>query len=304
MLIKTLKRPGRRFAVGTALALASAIAFALNVALVPLAYDAGANVHAVNLVRPLCFALFLLLALALTGTSVRLPASTAATCLMLGVLLGIGTLLLLGAVSYISVGLTILILYTYPILIALFSHAIGADPLDPIRVGIIVGVFTGLAIALQLNPETTSWYGVALAFLSSFTFAALFMLSKRPLAIAGLRVVLLHMMIGATAVMLVIIATLATSHWPTTTLGWTALAASTVTFMAAATLVFGAIRLIGPMQTAIIDNTSPVWGILFGILLLGELITGAQMTGVALVLAGVVAFQVITFRKAGGHLPS
>ena len=40
---------------GIIAALISAMTFALNVTLVPIAYDSGANIHAVNFVRPVAF---------------------------------------------------------------------------------------------------------------------------------------------------------------------------------------------------------------------------------------------------------
>ena len=56
-----------RFWLGSAAALTSAVAFSSNVVLSKLAYDFGANLHALNLVRAVVLLVCLLLAVWLSG---------------------------------------------------------------------------------------------------------------------------------------------------------------------------------------------------------------------------------------------
>ena len=106
-------------ALGSAAALVSAMAFALNVTLVPIAYDSGANVHAVNLVRPIAFLLCMLTAVRLGGVSLHIPGADRNAAMGLGVLMCIELYALLGAIQFIPVALAILTLYLYPLIIAL-----------------------------------------------------------------------------------------------------------------------------------------------------------------------------------------
>ena len=80
-------------------------------------------------------------------------------------------------------------------------------------------------------------------------------------------------------------------HWPTATRGWVATISAAVLFAAATFLLFKAVKLIGPLRTAIIDNSSPVWGLLFGVLLLDESLNSTELTGAALVLLGIITVQ-------------
>ena len=71
---------------GNAVALASAITFATSITLVALIYEAGANVHAVNLARALAFAGVVALILALRRVSPALPPRATMQCTLVGLL--------------------------------------------------------------------------------------------------------------------------------------------------------------------------------------------------------------------------
>ena len=97
----------------------------------------------------------------------------------------------------------------------------------------------------------------------------------------------------STAVVIVGVVSLALVplEWPRTDHGWTLLAVSTGLYVLATTLLFTAVKMIGPMRTAIIDNSAPVWAIALGALLLGERLSGLQLFGGALVIGAVLLVQ-------------
>ena len=51
--------------------------------------------------------------------------------------------------------------------------------------------------------------------------------------------------------------------------------------------------MIGPLKTAAIDNTSPVWALLFGFGLIGETLAPRQMLGMALVVGALIFLQIV-----------
>lgn len=284
--------PSPRAWLGGLVALGSAMAFALNVSLVPLAYEAGANVHAVNLIRPAFFALCLLAFLLTTGSRLLLPLPTLVASLGLGALLGLEMYFLLAAIAHIPVGLTVLIMYTYPILVALLARLSGTEVLDRSSILIMLAVFAGLGLALRAPVGVLNPTGIGFAVLTAVSFACLVFFSERTLRGHDNRAVMLWMMIGATTFVGVIVAAFAEPAFPAGRAGWFALVGATLFFVVATFLLFTAIRMIGPLTTAAIDNTSPVWAILFAFLLVGEGMTPLQLIGVTVVLGGVIAFQV------------
>ena len=80
--------------------------------------------------------------------------------------------------------------------------------------------------------------------------------------------------------------------WPGTGRGWLAFWGSSGLYVVATFTLFKAVSLAGPLRTAIIDNTSPVWATLFGFLLLGQVLSVKQLGGILVVVAAVIALQV------------
>ena len=76
-----------------------------------------------------------------------------------------------------------------------------------------------------------------------------------------------------------------------------ALLAATALYSLATGLLFFAVSMIGPVGFAVIDNTVPVWAILFGLIILGETLTNLQYFGAFLVIVGVTAIQLVQHLK-------
>ena len=279
--------------LGSLAALVSAITFALNVTLAKEVYAAGGNIHAINLVRPFAFVAVLLPWLLITGTPLGLPRAKWGLTAVLGVLLTAEFYALLGAIIFIPVALAILINYIYPVLIALFETATGRTRLGPLRAAAIVAAFTGLAITLLHSGDLNgSWQGVLLSLLSALILASILITGEAAMAGADRRVVMLHMIFVVTFIIVGLwLSGITAPVFPVQSSGWWALGLSTLCFVTATVLLFVAIDLIGPLATAAIDNSSPVWAILFGALLLGESLTGLQLSGAAIVVGAILIFQ-------------
>ena len=277
--------------LGAALALGSALAFAFNLTLVAVVYADGGNVHAVNLVRPLVFALALLLMLRWRGLPLGLPRGKRLASLAIGVLLCVEMYALLGAIRFIPVGLAVLIMYTYPMLVALLAVADGSETIGARRVTAMLVAFAGLALALDVTGGRLDWRGAGLGGITALAFAVMVHVSGRSMRGEDRRAVMLHAMLVTSLVVSAAALLGADLAWPASTRGWLALAGATVFFIVATFALFTAIGLIGALGTAIVDNTSPVWAILFAWLLLDERLSGMQLLGAGLVLGAVVYVQ-------------
>ena len=251
-----------RFWLGSGAALMSAVAFSSNVVLSRLAYDFGTNLHALNLIRASVFLGCLLVAVWLSGSSVSIKRNELYRCLALGVLLCAEMYLLLASVLFIPVAMAILVFYTYPIMIALWAWRTGRHHLSYLGLGVMALAFIGLIITLA-GSDTLSvgWegrYGIALAFVSGICLATILLLSERVLETQPAKIMMLYMLFSATAVVGFVSLFVAELTWPASLPGWSALSGSAVLYVVATLLLFKAVDLVGSLQTAIIDNTSPV----------------------------------------------
>ena len=282
---------GTSSGAGSAAAFASAVAFATGITLVALVYRDGANVHALNLTRMSALAAVMALTLALARMSPALPPRTALRCVLIGLLFCGQIYGLLSSVAYIPVGLALLIMYTYPLLIAVAGWLTGTESFTLDRLFAMLAAFAGLALAF-LTPHTgLDWRGVAWAVLSAVSFSTVLVVSGRTMRGIDRRILMLYLTSTATVIVGLVSLTLASPEWPRTTQGWTLLAATTGLSVVATILLFTAVNMIGALRTAIIDNSSPVWGIALASLLLGQRMTVAQLLGGALVISAVLLVQ-------------
>ena len=288
---REVKPTGHPSEAGSAVAFASAIVFATGITLVSLIYEDGANVHAVQLTRVLTLAAVMALTLAMARMSPLLPPRTALRCMLIGVLFCGEIYGLLSSVKYIPVGLAMLIMYTYPLMIAVAGWLTGTEPFTVDRLFAILAAFAGLALALHTPHSEIDWRGIAWAVFTAVTFSAVLIVSGRTMRGIDRRILMLYLTLTAAVIVGVVSLTLVSPVWPRTDQGWTLLAASTGLYVLATTLLFAAVKMIGPLRTAIIDNSAPVWAIVLAALLLGQRMSGMQIFGGVLVIGAVLLVQ-------------
>ena len=293
----------QRYWLGSTAALMSAIAFSTNVALSRLAYDYGTNLHALNLIRAVFFLIVLIIAVWLSGSRVSIERKDMYRCLVLGILLCAEMYLLLASILFIPVALSILVFYTYPIMIAVWTWRTGRSHFSYFGLGVMMVAFIGLITTLAGSDRLlVGWdgrNGIALAFIAAICLAALLLLSERVLERQSAKIMMLYMLLSTTAVVGFVSIFIVELTWPTSTGGWLALGGSAVFYVVATLLLFKAVDLVGSLQTAIIDNTSPVWAMILGVIILGQWLTVQQVMGASITVTAVMLLQWLTRPKTG-----
>jgi len=286
--------------LGTIAALISAMTFALNVTLVPIAYDSGANIHAVNLIRPIAFLICMVIAVKASGVSLRLPANGRNAAMGLGLLMCLELYALLGAIQFIPVALAILTLYLYPLFIACVEHLLGRTRIGLVRGTAMLVTFLGLFLVINAPLESPDWRGMVLALGAAFGLAAMVWCSEHVLKPHDHRVVMCWM-VGATSVIVTAVVHIGQIEltWPNSDDGWWALVASAICYILATFLLFKAVAWIGPLRTGVMDTSAPVWALFFGWLLLDQSLTKIQFVGALLVVSGITVIQWRSGRQAG-----
>ena len=251
---------------------------------------------------------------ALRQTTGRLAAGAVA----LGALYTLNSATYFAALETVPASLAALIVYIYPVLVAVLTLRIGR-PLRGRRPWIALGVATiGAALAVggidaAHVPPTA---GILLAIASPIVYSGWIVLSARlggerrarsgdgqasgaAPAVAG------ALMMTTTAVILWALGiasghTLAPGDIPST--AWPGIVGLGVvsTFIAIQTFYAGA-RRVGAAQAALISTIEPVYTITFAAVLFGEMLTSIQFVGAALILGAVIVAQSASSR--GDELP-
>ncbi|MGH6952721.1 MAG: EamA family transporter, partial [Alphaproteobacteria bacterium] len=183
----------RRQRLGLALVVLSGLGYALNIVLARPVYGTGGEPLTLLLARSLFVGLALALYLGLTGRPMALPPRQRYAAWAIGVLLAAQGYGYYGSVRYIDTSLAVLIVYTYPMLVALAGWLIEREPMGPRKVAAVAAGFAGVALALEVSLGRVDGRGMGLAFLGAVGLATVVFATGRVLRNADSLRVAFHM---------------------------------------------------------------------------------------------------------------
>ncbi|MCC6905925.1 MAG: DMT family transporter [Anaerolineae bacterium] len=210
---------------------------------------------------------------------------------VLGALFAVLALAALFALERIPASTYIIMLYTYPAMVAILSMFLG-ERLAPVGWGAIIMAIGGCALVVGAKFELNSPLDLALPLINALTYAVYLVLVDRivPRGTSGIASGVLSVS-GSALAILPLIAVMGLPA-PATGAGWGAVAgialiSTTIPIMS----VFGGIAILGATRAAIVNTIEPVISVAFAALLLGESVGWAQIAGGALILTSVVVLQ-------------
>ncbi len=281
---------------GILMALAGSVSFALNLITARLAYDEGTDPFTVSLIRTVFLSLAIMALLIVMGRRVGVPRGQWPARLAIGLLM-VGQLLTLAtAIELIPVGVTILIYYTYPFMISAIVAALERQRPPARRVAAMLVATAGLAFVMGVDATALDWRGIVCTVVGAAFFAVILVWSGRSMAGQDSMVLSYQVMGIAALAMAAMAAAGQPLAWPHSANGWLMLSISALLFTSATLCLFGGIARIGPLRASLIDYGSPVWVILFGILLLGETMSAPQWAGASVVIGAIFLDQIADLR--------
>ncbi len=211
----------------------------------------------------------------------------------LALLIGMGAMGYVGqsfcfltATQYASAGLVALLLYLYPIFVAVLSAIFLKEKLNRLKV-VALGLAT-CGVALIVDPQGGQWTGILLAIGSAAIYSVYIIVGagvmKRVSAMSSSTVIFASagLVYGA-------LTAFNGPHWPTTTDGWLTIAATVLiaTVIPVATFLAG-LKRIGPTDASMLSTLEPVVTVLLAALLLQEKLQWVTLLGGGLILAAVI----------------
>jgi drug/metabolite transporter (DMT)-like permease len=282
----------RRARIGILIAAAAALSLGINDVAVPFAYAQGFSWPTVVFFRFAFLLVSLLVFLPLTGLSYCLPRDHALHAQGSGITAGLATLGLLGSFAYLPVSLALIILYTFPILTALFESAHARRLPSSVEIICLVVALAGIGIIIGLNEATLSSLGLLLGALSSVGYAASIFWNSVKLRTADGTVISFHMAIAGVATTgLFLLATGTFAVAQASFSGWLPVLLTCFFFTAAFIGVYKAVEFAGGAPTAMVLNLEPVFVMLLAAILLDEALTLPRLLGSAMVIGAVVVSE-------------
>ena len=282
--------------LGSALCIASAIAFGAMAIFGKLAYDAGVGILMLLFVRFTIAAPVLWLG-ALRGGERPFSGAPRRTLLAAFALGAVGYAMQAGlyfaALARMDASLLSMLLYTFPAMVTVAAIALGRETASRRRTGALLVSSGGLALVLLgAGAGTFDWLGAALGLGAALTYTAYILVSDR---VGGeLRALPLSALITTGAAITFGLACAASGSFDTGFAGegWVWLASiaivSTVTPIA---LFFAGLRRVGPSTASILSTLEPLTTVALAFVVFGETLSAVQAAGAALVLGAAVALQ-------------
>ncbi|MFO0998068.1 MAG: DMT family transporter [Alphaproteobacteria bacterium] len=292
-----MAHPSRRETLGVGAVVIAAFGFGTSAVLAAIIFRSGGNQFALLVLRTAIAAGAATLFLAARGEPIRLPQRERLGCALIGLITAGQSFAYFTAFQFIPVSLATLIVYLYPLIVALVRRATHREPLGPLQLAALGTAFLGLALALDVTGEGIDWRGVVFALIDAFSSAAITLLGARVLGGAGTMQLTIHSS-AVSLVTLLLCAELAGFglHLPSDAGGWSALAAAPFLYLVGILGFFKGIQTIGPTRTTMVSNIEPVVILVLAALLLDESLSLQQLLGAALVIGAVVATQIARAR--------
>ena len=215
------------------------------------------------------------------------------------VALGVGLILaavvfcLFKAIEVIDVPTAILSYFVYPLLTGLTASVIGLERMRWQGGLCALVAFLGLALMIGAHPAGLALAGVTFALGAAVCRTAILLLTRAFLAGADARLSTWYSLLSSTVLFVAL--SLAMRNWqpPQTPTGWVAIVGMSIAITAGFLFIFVSTVRVGAFRTALIMNLEPLVASILSAVLLGEVLTPLQGLGGAIMLASLVAFQLL-----------
>jgi drug/metabolite transporter (DMT)-like permease len=221
----------------------------------------------------------------------------------------------LGSVAYIKIGLSIVLFYTFPLMTALMSVAIGAERPNLGKTLCLLAAFGGILLAsYNAIGNSFDWRGVALILVGALGLAIAVVYGNGPMKPVPALTMNLWMNVWLSIVVTGAIflpgigplttGVLGTFHWPSGWLGWFGTIAASSCYILGFSFFFAAVQLLPPSQTGIMMNLEPIIATTSAMLVLGEKTVPLQWVGMLIILLALGAASLLGARTRGREKPA
>ena len=196
------------------------------------------------------------------------------------------------AIEFLDVALVFMILYLFPVGIAMISHYRKEDYIQVKQWISILFIMLGIGFMVLDTSFTANIYGFAVS-IFGLLFMLIFIYSSGKLTNQiGSGTMNLHINFWSTFFLaLIIISTDLTLELPTNQIGWVAIVCNGFFYVLSYVLFFEGSQKVGIVRTSVISSTEPLFVAIFALLFLNQSLTRYETLGFSIVLVSVYFFE-------------
>ena len=214
--------------------------------------------------------------------SFRLPPETGRPTVLVGIIWSGSMICYLMAVESISVSLAVLILYSYPVLVFVFSVVSGRIALSARTAIAFFTAFTGLALMLLSKNLVPNLSGILFAMLAACGAAYTFLVGRT--VASRMSPLVLAFWVNFMGILLIMPLIHGRFSMPSSNFALTVLGSATLCYIIAIVCQFQSLARMPSAKAAFIFNFEPVVSILLALFILGENLSPLQWAGAGLVM--------------------
>ena len=284
-------QPLQHDAVGVAFILLSGLGVVFLPTTAKFAYLDGSNVMTVAFARGLIAVILLMLVAFAVRQSLKMPRALLRPSLIAGIAQVFFVYGVYAAITSINISLALLILYIYPIVLAIHQHRQGTIQVGSVQWLCALVAVGGLILILGVRFEEISIFGVSLALMAMLATVVITVTNIRVTATMGSLASNFYMSLWSLLIFSVVLLLIGDFAEPQSSSGWLALAGNGVAYCVAWVAFFAGARILGATRASMLSLVEPPAAALGAWFLFGETYSPLQWCGFFVVLAAIFAFE-------------
>lgn len=258
-----------------------------------LAYEGGSNLITVAFARGVIATLVLLLVALFIRQSLKLPRELLRPSIIAGIGGAFFVYGIYGAITSINISLAILILYLYPIVLAIYENFSGSTRISTAQWIWAVASCCGLALILGVKFDQVNFVGITLAMLAMLASVLITVTNVRVAATVGSLISNLYMSLWGMLIFSLVLLLVGEFNIPQTLTAQIALLGNGVAYCVAWVAFFSGARILGATRASMLTLVEPPTAALVAWLIFGETFSALQWVGFATVLLSLLIFEIL-----------
>ena len=265
---------------GVAIVLLSSFFFAFVPTSAKIALDSGVSLMVLLISRCIIGLIILAPLTKSLGNSIFVDKSKVATLIFVSIISVCLIASTYHAIEYISIALVLMIIYLFPIGVALITSIRGEEKLGRTQWFCIIGVLLGLGILILDKPSATSIYGISISVIGLLLFVTFIYFTGKLVDDIGSVTINLHLSFFSVIILLIYILFVPVEFLlPANGVGWLGIIGNGVFYVLSYVLFFIGSKAVGITTASVLALTEPLFGTIVALFILNQYLSLQEFSG-------------------------
>ena len=199
------------------------------------------------------------------------------------------------AIEYISIALVLMIIYLFPIGVALITTIRGEEKLGRTQWLCIIGVLLGLGILILDEPSATSLYGIFISVIGLLLFITFIYFTGKLVDEIGSATINLHLSFFSIVALIMYISLIPVElSLPDDSIGWFGIIGNGVFYVLSYVLFFIGSKAIGITTASVLALTEPLFATIVALFILNQYLSQQEFSGFFVTICFLFLFLIFT----------